>query len=73
MSRVAQCGDNAPVESFFASLKRELGAEVLDTQDQTRVAIFEYLEAFYSRVRRHSSLGFVPPGGVSADVPPDPP
>src|SRR5207245_909234 len=39
----------------------ELGAEVFDTRGEARAAIFEYLEAFYNRVRRHSSLGYVSP------------
>jgi transposase InsO family protein len=62
MSRVAQCWDNAPVESFFASLKRELvHDEDYTTRDEARASIFEYVEAFYNRVRRHSSLGYVSP------------
>jgi transposase InsO family protein len=62
MSRVAQCWDNAPVESFFASLKRELvHDERYTTREQARASIFEYLEVFYNRVRRHSSLGYVSP------------
>jgi putative transposase len=62
MSRVAQCWDNAPVESFFASLKRELvHDEQYTTREQAKASIFEYLEVFYNRVRRHSSLGFVSP------------
>jgi transposase InsO family protein len=62
MSRVAQCWDNAPVESFFASLKRELvHDERYATREQARASIFEYVEAFYNRVRRHSSLGYVSP------------
>jgi putative transposase len=62
MSRVAQCWDNAPVESFFASLKRELvHSERYTTRDEARASIFEYVEAFYNRVRRHSSLGYVSP------------
>lgn len=62
MSRVAQCWDNAPVESFFASLKRELvHDEQYTTREQARASIFEYLEVFYNRVRRHSSLGFLSP------------
>src|SRR5262249_45875642 len=52
MSRVAQCWDNAPVESFFASLKRELvHDERFTTREQARASIFEYVEAFYNRVR----------------------
>ena len=62
MSRVAQCRDNAPVESFFASLKRELvHDEEYTTREQAKASIFEYVEAFYNRVRRHSSLGYVSP------------
>jgi transposase InsO family protein len=62
MSRVAQCWDNAPVESFFASLKRELvHHERYTTREQAKASIFEYVEAFSNRVRRHSSLGYVSP------------
>jgi len=61
MSGVGQCWDNAPVESFFGRLKCELGVEVFATRGQARAVVFEYLEVFYNRVRRHSSLGFVSP------------
>jgi putative transposase len=62
MSRRGNCWDNAPVESFFASLKKELvHDEDYATREQARASIFEYLEAFYNRVRRHSSLGYVAP------------
>jgi putative transposase len=62
MSRRGNCWDNAPMESFFASLKKELvHHEDYATRDQARANIFEYIEAFYNRVRRHSSLGFVSP------------
>jgi transposase InsO family protein len=62
MSRVGQCWDNAPVESFFGRLKCEIGAaEMFATREEAKAAIFEYLEVFYNRVRRHSSLGFVSP------------
>jgi putative transposase len=62
MSEVGQCWDNAPVESFFGRLKCELAPDhVFATRDQARGAIFEYLEVFHNRVRRHSSLGFVSP------------
>jgi putative transposase len=62
MSGVAQCWDNAPVESFFASLKRELvHHERYTTRAEARASIFEYVEAFYNRVRRHSSLGYLSP------------
>jgi transposase InsO family protein len=62
MSRRADCWDNAPVESFFASLKRELvHDERYTTREQAKASIFEYVEAFYNRVRLHSSLGFLSP------------
>jgi putative transposase len=62
MSRRADCWDNAPMESFFASLKKELvhGADFA-TRAEARAAIFEYIEAFYNTKRRHSSLGYVSP------------
>jgi transposase InsO family protein len=62
MSRRADCWDNAPMESFFASLKKELvhGADFA-TRAQARAAIVEYIEAFYNNQRRHSSLGYVSP------------
>jgi transposase InsO family protein len=62
MSRRADCWDNAPMESFFASLKKELvhGADFA-TRAEARAAIFEYIEAFYNVQRRHSSLGYVSP------------
>ncbi len=62
MSRRGNCWDNAPVESFFASLKKELvHHEDYATRDEAKASLFEYVEAFYNRVRRHSSLGYVAP------------
>jgi putative transposase len=62
MSRRGDCWDNAPVESFFGRLKCEVEPdEMFATRDQARAVLFEYLEVFYNRVRRHSSLGFVAP------------
>ena len=62
MSGVAQCRDNAPMESFFAGRKKELvHDERYATREQARASIFEYVEVFYNRVRRHSSLGYVSP------------
>jgi putative transposase len=62
MSRKGNCWDNAVVESFFATLKKEL----IYTQSWTdraelERALFEYIEVFYNRKRRHSSLGYVSP------------
>jgi putative transposase len=62
MSRRANCWDNAPMESFFASLKKELvHDEDYATKAEARSSIFEYIEVFYNRVRRHSSLGYRSP------------
>ena len=61
MSRKGNCWDNASVESFFDSLKTEIDIEVFDTRDDARAAIFDYIEVFYNRHRRHSSLGYLSP------------
>lgn len=62
MSRKGDCWDNAPMESFFATLKTELiYGEQLKTQEEVKTRIFEYIEIFYNRERRHSSLGFKNP------------
>lgn len=62
MSRKGNCWDNAVVESFFSSLKLEL-VYLTDftTRHQARSALFEYIEVFYNRHRRHSSLGYLSP------------
>jgi len=62
MSRRANCWDNAPMESFFASLKKELvHREDYRTREQAKASIFEYIEVFYNRQRRHSTLGYQSP------------
>ena len=62
MSRRGDCWDNAVAESFFATLKLELVYQVQwPTRAAARTAIFEYLELFYNRRRRHSSLGYRSP------------
>jgi transposase InsO family protein len=62
MSRKANCWDNAPMESFFATLKKELvHHERYATRDEARRSLFEYIEIFYNRVRRHSALGYLSP------------
>lgn len=62
MSRTVNCCDNAVTESFFGMLKGECMERVsFQTRGQARQAIFEYVECFYNRVRRHSSLGYVNP------------
>lgn len=62
MSRKGNCWDNAVVESFFSSLKMELVHEAdFATREQASAALFEYIEVFYNRKRRHSSLGYLSP------------
>ena len=62
MSRRGDCYDNAPKESFWATLKKELMSDVrFVTREEARAAIFEYIEVFYNRQRIHSSLGYVSP------------
>jgi transposase InsO family protein len=62
MSFKGNCYDNAPVESFFASLKKELVYRVrFKSKEEARRQIFEYIEIFYNRQRRHSTLGYVAP------------
>ena len=67
MSRTGNCYDNAVMESFWGTLKTELVYhERYATRDQARQSIFEYVEVFYNRVRRHSSLGYVSPEAFEA-------
>ncbi len=62
MSRKGNCYDNAYMESFFSTLKRELvHGERYRTPDDARLSIFEYVEVFYNRTRRHSALGYKSP------------
>jgi hypothetical protein len=62
MSRKGHCWDNAVAESIFSSLKMGLVHEAdFATHEQARAALFEYIEVFYNRKRRHSSLGYVSP------------
>lgn len=67
MSRPRQCWDNAVAESFFASLKNEcVYRRVFATRAEARRAIFDYIEVFYNRRRRHSSLGYRSPADYEA-------
>lgn len=62
MSRKGECLDNAPMESIFASLKKELvHRQRFKTRAQAKAAIFEYIELFYNRQRRHSAIGYKTP------------
>jgi putative transposase len=61
MSRVGNCWDNAPMESFWATLKRECADIVFASHSQARVELFSYIMGFYNRQRRHSTLDYVSP------------
>ncbi len=53
----SECLDNAPMESFFASLKKEMVHQRrFKTRAEAKAAIFEYIEVFYNRQRRHSGI-----------------
>jgi transposase InsO family protein len=62
MSATGNCYDNAVMESFFHTLKAEsVYFERYRTRAEARQSIFEYIEVFYNRIRRHSSLGYLSP------------
>ncbi len=62
MSHKGKCWDNAAMESFFGSLKEEcVGNTIYPSHEQARRALFEYLEIYYTRIRRHSTLGYLSP------------
>ena len=62
MSRRGNCYDNALAESFFSSLKNELiHHSTFRTRHEARTAIFESIEVFYNRQRRHQALDFISP------------
>jgi putative transposase len=62
MSRAGDCWDNAVVESFFATLTKELLVDgVFESRSEARRELFEFIEIWYNRQRRHSSLGYCSP------------
>ncbi|HBY94142.1 MAG TPA: IS3 family transposase [Chloroflexi bacterium] len=69
MSRTGDCWDNALMESAFGRLKSEL-VHLTDfaTRAQARAEVFDYIEVFYNRQRRHSSLGYLSPAAFEASV-----
>jgi transposase InsO family protein len=70
MSRRGDCYDNAVAESFFATLEHELLAEAdFGTRGEARHALFDFIEIWYNRQRRHSSLGYVSPVTYEQDLP----
>ena len=72
MSRVGDCYDNAAMESFWGTLKRELLYQQpqgrFATRAQAKRMIFEYIEVYYNRRRRHSAIGFVSPDTFEASL-----
>jgi putative transposase len=61
------CLDNAFIESFWATLKKELVHQTtFATREEARAAIFEFIEVFYNRYRLHSSLGYKSPATFEA-------
>jgi putative transposase len=62
MSAAGYCYDNAVMESFWSTLKRECFGDYLpQTRREAQLMIFDYIEVFYNRQRRHSSLGYLSP------------
>ncbi|MVT27187.1 IS3 family transposase [Nesterenkonia alkaliphila] len=65
---IGSVGDNAAAETFFATLKNEMyHQQVLTTRSRSRFAVAEYIEVFYNRCRRHSSLGYRAPATAWAE------
>ncbi|PHS30082.1 MAG: hypothetical protein COA95_10035 [Methylophaga sp.] len=62
MSAKGNCHDNAVAESFFNTLKTELiNGKIYQTIEHAKRSIFEYIEVFYNRIRRHSTLNYQSP------------
>ncbi len=62
MSRRGNCYDNAVVESFFKTLKKEaVKKQIFITREEAKSALFAYIEMFYNSKRRHSYLGYISP------------
>jgi len=69
MSRLGNCYDNAAMESFFCTLKTELvHHEDYATPEEARQSIFEYIECWYNRRRRHSAIGYLSPVEFEASL-----
>lgn len=62
MSRKGDCYDNAMMESFWGTLKEEcVGQYIFQSRKEAKTALFDYIEVFYNRKRRHSALGYLSP------------
>ena len=70
MSRTGNCWDNAAMESFFATLKAELPQAEFASHAEARSAVFDYIERFYNRQRRHSTLEYQTPLAYELDYAP---
>jgi transposase InsO family protein len=69
MSRLGDCYDNAMMESFWATLKKELVHHMnYPTREQARQSIFKYIECWYNRQRRHSAIGYKSPEQFEASL-----
>jgi len=69
MGRTGNCYDNAAMESFWATLKCELGiTRPFKTKQEARLAIFDYIETFYNRRRLHSAIGYQAPIDFEAQI-----
>ena len=69
MSRKGNCWDNAPMESFFSRLKVELVyPRNFQSSDEAKSGIFEYIEVFYNRKRKHSSIGYRSPAQFEEEM-----
>ncbi len=69
MSAQGHCYDNAAMESFWSSLKADLGiTRPFDTKEEARMVIFDYIEVFYNRQRIHSSIGDLSPLDYEASI-----
>ncbi|AKD02124.1 integrase [Pontibacter korlensis] len=69
MSRKGNCWDNAVAESFFKTMKTEMVYHHrFATRQEARLAVFEYIEGFYNRKRRHSALGYLTPSQVEEEL-----
>ncbi len=69
MSRRGNCYDNAVIESFFGTLKTELiHHETYATRAEAQLALFDYIEVYYNRQRRHSKLGYMTPAEFEASL-----
>jgi putative transposase len=62
MSKKGDCYDNSMIESFWATLKKECAEiRIFSSRNEAKRMIFEYIEVYYHRKRRHSSLGYLSP------------